>query len=51
MRTEIIILGILFLLGCILDYMQFKEELRDLEQEDEPKEETKEAADGKRTDM
>lgn len=44
MRTEIIILGILFLLGCILDYMQFKEELRDLEQEDEPKEETKEAA-------
>lgn len=44
MRTEIIILGILFLLGCILDYMQFKEELRDLEQEDEPKEEPKEAA-------
>ena len=34
MRTELIILGILFLIGCIIDYKQFKDELRDMQQED-----------------
>lgn len=35
MRTELIILGILFLIGCIIDYKQFKDELRDMSQEEE----------------
>lgn len=35
MQTELIILGILFLIGCIIDYKQFKDELRDMSQEEE----------------
>lgn len=30
MRTELIILGILFILGCILDYCQFRDELKEM---------------------
>lgn len=37
MRTELIILGILFLIGCIIDFLQFKDELRDMHQEEETK--------------
>lgn len=39
MRTELIILGILFLIGCIIDFLQFKDELRDMHQEEEIKDE------------
>ena len=35
MRTELLILGILFLIGCIIDFLQFKDELRDMSQEEE----------------
>lgn len=35
MQTELIILGILFLIGCIIDFLQFKDELRDMSQEEE----------------
>lgn len=35
MRTELIILGILFLIGCIIDFLQFKDELRDMHREEE----------------
>lgn len=50
MRTELLILGILFILGCILDYCQFRDELKEMHKaaDDSPKEEV---ADGKRTDM
>lgn len=35
MRNELIILGILFLIGCTIDFLQFKDELRDMHQEEE----------------
>lgn len=35
MRTELIILGILFLMSCIIDSLQLKDELRDMRSEDE----------------
>lgn len=45
MRTELIILGILFLIGCIIDFLQFKDELMDMHQEED------EIKDEQRTDM
>lgn len=35
MRNELIILGILFLIGCTIDFLQFKDELRDMHREEE----------------
>lgn len=37
MRNELIILGILFLIGCTIDFLQFKDELRDMHREEEKK--------------
>lgn len=35
MEIELIILGALFLLRCIMDYAEFREDLRDMHQDDE----------------
>lgn len=35
MEIELIILGALFLLRCIMDYAEDREELRDMHQDDE----------------
>ena len=35
MEIELIILGILFLLRCIMDYAEFRDDLRDMHQDDE----------------
>lgn len=35
MEIELILLGILFLLRCIMDYAEFREELRDMHKDDE----------------
>lgn len=35
MEIELILLGCLFLMGCVIDYIQLKDELRDQNKEDE----------------
>lgn len=46
MRTGLIILGILFILGCILDYCQFRDELIDMHKAADEAEAKTEAEDG-----
>lgn len=29
MKVELVLLGVLFLLGCLVDYAEFKDEIRD----------------------
>lgn len=38
MTTELIVLGVLFILMCIMDYLEFKDEIKDMKQDDEEEE-------------
>lgn len=35
MKTELVLLGILLILMCIIDYIEFKDESKDIDGEDE----------------
>lgn len=39
MEIELIILGFLFLFKCFMDYAEYREELRDMDKEEDPQRE------------